>query len=78
MKSFVINGGKRLTGEIKIHGSKNSVLPILAASFLVNGKSDMAVGIRNNKVIEKDIMEAVQMKKQFDVEMYKVAQVLSI
>lgn len=39
MKSFVINGGKRLTGEIKIHGSKNSVLPILAASFLVNGKS---------------------------------------
>ncbi len=39
MDSFVINGGKRLTGEIQIHGSKNSVLPILAASFLVNGRS---------------------------------------
>ena len=39
MDSFVINGGKKLTGEIQIHGSKNSVLPILAASFLVNGKS---------------------------------------
>lgn len=39
MDSFVINGGKRLTGEIQIHGSKNSVLPILAASFLINGKS---------------------------------------
>lgn len=39
MNSFVINGGKRLSGEIQIHGSKNSVLPILAACFLVNGES---------------------------------------
>lgn len=31
---YIINGGKRLEGEIKISGSKNSVLPILTATVL--------------------------------------------
>ena len=31
---LIVNGGKRLEGSIKIQGSKNSVLPILAASIL--------------------------------------------
>lgn len=39
MKKLVINGNKRLGGEIDVHGAKNSVLPILAASLLVKGKS---------------------------------------
>ncbi len=39
MKEIVINGSKRLNGEIEVHGSKNSVLPILAASVLANGES---------------------------------------
>ncbi len=39
MKEIVINGSKRLNGEIEVHGSKNSVLPILAASVLADGKS---------------------------------------
>ncbi len=34
MSAFVIEGGNRLEGEVKIHGAKNSVLPILAASLL--------------------------------------------
>lgn len=34
MDKLVINGSKRLTGEIEVHGSKNSVLPILAACVL--------------------------------------------
>lgn len=37
MSEFVINGGNRLYGEVKIHGAKNSVLPILAAAVLCNG-----------------------------------------
>ena len=82
-----LNVGVKITtlGHIQRGGTPTMFDRILAAKLgyravelLVNGKSDMAVGIRNNKVIEKDIMEAVQMKKQFDVEMYKVAQVLSI
>lgn len=38
MQKFVITGGKRLNGEIELQGCKNSVLPIMAAAVLVNGK----------------------------------------
>ncbi len=31
---FKVNGGRRLSGEVKVHGAKNSVLPIMAASVL--------------------------------------------
>ena len=39
MSSLVINGGRRLNGSLVAQGSKNSALPILAATYLVNGKS---------------------------------------
>ena len=41
MDKIVIRGQKRLNGEIEVHGSKNSALPILAASALVNGVSEI-------------------------------------
>jgi len=34
-----VEGKNRLEGELKVHGSKNAVLPILAASILHKGKS---------------------------------------
>lgn len=34
MSQLLITGGKRLTGEVRIQGAKNSVLPILAATLL--------------------------------------------
>ena len=34
MEKLLINGGKKLSGSIKIESAKNSVLPILAASIL--------------------------------------------
>lgn len=34
MQSLIIEGGKRLHGEIRVHGAKNSALPILAASIM--------------------------------------------
>ncbi|HUS57250.1 MAG TPA: UDP-N-acetylglucosamine 1-carboxyvinyltransferase [Planctomycetota bacterium] len=34
MDEFVIHGGRRLRGSIKVSGSKNSVLPIMAAAIL--------------------------------------------
>ena len=37
MSSYIIEGGKRLNGEIDISGSKNASLPIMAASILNNG-----------------------------------------
>lgn len=36
MDKLLIQGGNKLEGEIRISGSKNSALPILAASLLVN------------------------------------------
>ncbi len=34
MSKFIIEGGKPLCGTVSVHGSKNAVLPILAASIL--------------------------------------------
>ena len=39
MGNMIINGGKRLEGELSVQGSKNSSLPILAATVLVDGVS---------------------------------------
>ena len=34
MSEFLISGGRPLEGELTVHGAKNSVLPVLAASLL--------------------------------------------
>ena len=39
MELLQIKGKQKLGGEISLHGAKNSVLPILAATVLVSGKS---------------------------------------
>ena len=39
MERIVINGGNKLYGEVDVQGSKNSSLPILAATVLVKGVS---------------------------------------
>lgn len=49
-----------------------------AVELLAQGKSGRAVGIRNNKIIDEDINEALKMKKQFNSDMYELAKVLSI
>ncbi len=38
MEKFLINGGKKLFGEVEISASKNSYLPILAGCILVDDK----------------------------------------
>lgn len=37
MDKLLISGGGPLSGEIRISGAKNSALPILAATLLVDG-----------------------------------------
>lgn len=40
MEKIIVRGGQRLNGTVKIHGAKNAVLPIIAASMLgAEGKS---------------------------------------
>ncbi len=41
MSSYVIEGGKKLEGEVRISGSKNSSLPIIAATVLNGGISKL-------------------------------------
>ena len=41
MSKFIIQGGKRLEGEVKISGSKNAALPIIAATILNSGKTTL-------------------------------------
>lgn len=38
MDKLVIEGGRPLSGTIRIHGAKNAALPILAASIMASGK----------------------------------------
>lgn len=37
MNKIIVKGGKKLNGEISVQGAKNSVLPILVATLLVDG-----------------------------------------
>ncbi len=36
---LVVNGGKRIEGELEVHGAKNSALPLLSAAVLAHGES---------------------------------------
>jgi len=42
MDKFVIEGGHRLRGQVRISGSKNAALPIMAAALLGDGASTLA------------------------------------
>ena len=41
MSSYIIEGGHKLEGTVKISGSKNAALPILAATVLNVGKTTL-------------------------------------
>lgn len=38
MESYVINGGRKLSGSVKIESAKNAVLPIIAGALLCSGE----------------------------------------
>lgn len=45
MDKIVIKGGNKLTGEVKVEGAKNAVLPILTASLLASYKPSKLVNV---------------------------------
>lgn len=66
MPKFVIHGGKKLKGEVRIGGSKNAALPILAATLL----TDKECVIKNVPDIEDvhvmlDILRALGSEIEF-------------
>lgn len=63
MENFEINGGKKLRGEIKVNGSKNATVAILAASVLNEGTTTL----KNVPQIEEvnrwlEVLESIGMR----------------
>ncbi|MHC1683941.1 MAG: 6-phosphofructokinase [Clostridiaceae bacterium] len=48
-----------------------------AVELLLEGKTSRVVGIKNNKIFDQDIVEALAVPRTFDEELYKIAEVLS-
>lgn len=72
-------------GHVQRGGSPTAFDRILASRFgyravelLLEGKSSRVVGIKDNKIIDMDIQEALVMPKTFNRELYEMAKVLSI
>ena len=74
-----------ILGHIQRGGSPTAKDRILASQFaahavqcLLDGKSSRVVGIRENKIIDMDITEALSIKSKFNEEMYELTKILSI
>ena len=67
MEKFVIEGGHKLKGKIKISGSKNATLPIMAASLLCSDEIILhnVPHLRDVKTMSK-ILQKIGAKVQFD------------
>lgn len=72
-------------GHIQRGGAPTMQDRMLAAKFgigavqtLLNGKSTRVIGIKNNRIIDMDIDEAMAMPSKFDKELYNNAKILSI
>ncbi|QSX07817.1 6-phosphofructokinase [Alkalibacter rhizosphaerae] len=50
----------------------------MAVNLLLDGKTNRVIGIRDNKYLDMDTNEALEIKKEFDMEAYRIADVLSI
>ena len=63
MSSYIIEGGHKLEGTVKISGSKNSALPIIAATILNAGKTTLynVPNIQDTQMMYK-ILETVGAK----------------
>jgi UDP-N-acetylglucosamine 1-carboxyvinyltransferase len=74
MSKIIVRGGQRLSGRIKIHGAKNAVLPIIAASILVtDGESVIydAPPLDDVKVINK-VLESLGVEIDYKNETIRI------
>lgn len=72
-------------GHIQRGGSPSMSDRVLAARFaakaidlLLENKTNRVVGIKDNKIIDCDITEALSQKREFNKELYDIAHVLSL
>lgn len=64
MEQIIVHGGHRLSGEVKIEGAKNAVLPILAAGIL----AEEGVNIFSNVPILSDVITMNEVIRHLNVD----------
>jgi len=73
MSKLVIKGGRRLKGTVNIHGAKNAVLPILAATVLTEG-----ICVIHNCPELKDVGVTIEILKFLGAEVKREGNTLTI
>ncbi len=71
---FIQRGGDPTSFD-RIIASK---MGVNAVELLLKNESNKVVGIKDNKIFNMDITEALNMKKPFDNHMYKLTEILSV
>jgi len=81
--NFVVKA--TVLGHIQRGGGPSMVDRILgtrcgvhAVELLKEGIGNRVVGIKNNKIIDMDIIKAVSLKRKFDQNLYNIAQIVSL
>jgi UDP-N-acetylglucosamine 1-carboxyvinyltransferase len=73
LDKFIINGGKRLSGELKVSGAKNATLALMPATLLAPGKS-----ILKNTPELNDVYTMIKLLKHMGVKINFENHVLKI
>ncbi|GIP19059.1 UDP-N-acetylglucosamine 1-carboxyvinyltransferase 1 [Paenibacillus montaniterrae] len=70
MAKIIVRGGQRLMGSVRVHGAKNAVLPILAASLLATeGKSVITdVPVLDDVMTIREVLNALGADTHFNQE----------
>ena len=55
-----------------------SRMGVRAVELLLDGKAARVVGIKNDEIMDMEIHDALEMKRDFDKKSYQMAQILSI
>ncbi len=63
MDKFIINGGKKLSGEVKVSGAKNASLALMPATILASGKA-----VINNTPELNDVYTMIKLLKHIGAE----------
>ncbi len=74
MSKFIVRGGNRLIGNVKVSGAKNSVLPIIAASLL-GGEGESIIYDApplDDVVTISKVLESLGVKVSYDNEVLRV------
>ena len=73
MSRIIVTGGQKLKGELSIEGSKNAVLPILAATVLNGG-----INVIKNCPKLKDVQIAIEILKRLGCKVHIEGNVVTL